>query len=190
MPLHNQKLKGGLGTADDWIVRITKYISYVSAVCLVGIMVVAFFNVLGEKILHTGVPGSTEIIEYLHVPVVFLSAAYVTLDRGQTAIDLLCQHFPGWLQSVCATFSYLLGAAISGFVGYRGFVQMGKHISTHAMSSVTGFGFPLWPFSLLFAFGFMMIAFTFLWSIVRLYAPKIDLAPAELSEEVEGGQQA
>jgi TRAP-type C4-dicarboxylate transport system permease small subunit len=188
MPLHNQRLTGGLGVVDSWIVRITKYISYVSAVCLVGIMLVAFFNVLGEKILHHGVPGSTEIVEYLHVPVVFLSAAYVTLDRGQTAIDLLYQHFPKALQKIASTFSYLLGAAISGFVSYRGFVQMGKHINTHAKSAVSGFGFVLWPFSLVFSIGFAMIAITFLWSIVRLYAKKVDIAPADGEEE--GGQPA
>lgn len=186
MPLQNQALKGTLGTVDSWIVKILKCISYVSAVCLVGIMFVAFFNVLGEKILHKGIPGSTEIIEYLHVPVVFLSAAFVTLDRGQTAIDLLSQHFPKPLQIICATISYLLGAAISGFVGYRGFVQMGKHISKHIMSSTSGFGFPLWPFSLLFAMGFMMLAFSFVWSLVRLYAPKVELAP----KTEEGGEEA
>lgn len=183
-----KQLAGGLGKVDSVIVRILKYISYASAVCLIGIMIVAFVNVLGEKTMHHGIPGSTEIVEYLHVPVVFLSAAFVTLDRGQTAIDLLSQHFPNWLQKVCATFSYLLGAAISGFVGYRGFVQMSKHLSTHTMSSVTGFGFPLWPFSCLFAIGFMMIAFSFLWSIVRLFAPKIDLEP--MDQDAEGGQPA
>ena len=187
MPSKKQ-LAGGLGKAECVIVRIFKYISYVSAVCLVGIMIVAFVNALGEKFLHHGIPGSTEIVEYLHVPVVFLSAAFVTLDRGQTTIDLLSQRFPNWLQKVCGTFSYLLGAAISGFVGYRGFVQMGKHLSTHAMSAVTGFGFPLWPFSCLFAIGFMMIAFSFVWSIVRLFAPKIDLPSVDREEK--GGQSA
>lgn len=174
MPPKKQALTGGLGKADRVIMTVFKYISYISAACLMGIMIVAFFNVLGEKMFHRGIPGSTEIIEYLHVPVVFLSAAFVTLDRGQTAIDLISQHFPLWLQKVSTTFCFLLGAAISAFVGWRGLVQMGKHINTHAMSAVTGFGFPLWPFSLLFSIGFMMISFSFLWSIVRLYAPKAE----------------
>jgi TRAP-type C4-dicarboxylate transport system permease small subunit len=186
MPQKKQELIGGIGKADRIIVQIFKVISYVSAVCLVGIMIVAFFNVLGEKILHRGIPGSTEIVEYLHVPVVFLSAAFVTLDRGQTAIDLISQHFPKWLQNVTSTFCFLLGAAICTFVGYRGFVQMGKHLNTHAMSAVTGFGFPLWPFSFLFAIGFMMIAFSFIWSIVRIYAPKREVEGKE--NELEGGQ--
>ena len=189
MPLHNQVLKGGLGTVDRWIVKIFKWISYVSAICLVGIMLVAFFNVLGEKILKHGISGSTEIVEYLHVPVVFLSAAFVTLDRGQTAIDLLCAKFPKWLQTVCAAFSYLLGICISGFVAWRGFTLMAKHLAQHTKSAVTGFGFPLWPFSFMFSLGFAMIALAFLWSEVRLFAPKEDVDPAP-EEAEEGGAQA
>ena len=189
MPLRNQALVGGWGKADSIIVKVIRYISYVSAVCLVGIMLVAFFNVLGEKILHKGIPSSTEIIKYLHVPVVFLSAAYVTLDRGQTSIDLLSQKFPAKVQKIISIISFILGAAISAFVGYRGIVQMLKHISTHARSSQASFGFALWPFSFMFSLGFFMLAFSFLWSIVRIVVPKVDLEPAP-SEEEEGGEQA
>ena len=186
MPLHNQELVGGWGKADNIIVKVIRYISYVSAVCLVLIMFVAFFNVLGEKILHKGIPASTEIIKYLHVPVVFLSSAYVTLDRGQTSIDLLSQKFPVQVQKIISICSFTMGAAISAFVGARGVVQMLKHISTHTKSAVTGFGFALWPFSFLFSLGFFMLAFSFLWSIVRVVAPKVDLEPA--AEEEEGGE--
>ena len=61
---------------DDGIVKILKYVSYISSVCLIAIMFVAFFNVLGEKIFHKGIPASTEIIQYLHIPVVFLACGY------------------------------------------------------------------------------------------------------------------
>lgn len=178
MPLHNQTLIGGWGKADSIVVKILRGISYVSAACLVLIMLVAFFNVLGEKIFHKGIPASTEIIKYLHVPAVFLCAAYVTLDRGQTAIDLLSAKLPEKVQLVINIFSYALGTAISGFLGYRGVVQMLKHIEVHAMSNVTGFGFPLWPFSLIFSLGLFMLAFSFLWSIVRVVVPKVELEPA------------
>ena len=56
--------------ADSIVVKVLRYVSYVSGVCLIAIMLVAFFNVLGEKIFHHGIPASTEIIQYLHIPVV------------------------------------------------------------------------------------------------------------------------
>lgn len=190
MPLHNQALVGGWGKADSIIVKIIRCISYAAAVCLVGIMLVAFFNVLGEKLFHKGIPASTEIIKYLHVPAVFLCAGFVTLDRGQTNIDLLSQKFPQKMQDIVNICSFVLGAAISAFVGCRGIAQMSKHITNHMKSSTTGFGFALWPFSLIFALGFFMLAFSFLWSIVRVVVPKVDLAPAPEAEDEEGGEEA
>ena len=183
MPLHNQTLIGGWGKADNIVVKIFRCISYAAAVCLVVIMLVAFFNVLGEKILHKGIPASTEIIKYLHVPAVFLCCAFVTLDRGQTAIDLLSAKFPQGVQNVIAVISNALGTAISAFLGWRGIVQMIKHIEYHEMSNVTGFGFPLWPFSLIFSVGLFMLSFSFLWSIVRIVVPKVDIEVSAVEEE-------
>ena len=173
---------------DNWIVRILKWFSYVSAVCLVSIMLVAFFNVLGEKLRQaglpvTGIPASTEIIKYLHIPVVFLAAAFVTLDRGHTKIDLLSSHFPKWLQQACTTIGNLVGTGICSIITWRAFIQMGKFIARHKMSSVSGVGFPLWPFALITAVGFALLAFSFLWSIVRQYAK------SNKPEKPMGGEQ-
>ncbi len=157
---------------DKIVVKTIKSISYVSGVCLIGIMFVAFFNVVGEKLRLagvpiTGIPASTEIIQYLHIPVVFMAAAYVTFDRGHTRIDLLSSKFPHAVQVFFEILGNVCGAGICAFVSQRGFVQMGKFITRHKMSSVSGIGFPLWPFALILAMGFAMLSFSFLWNIIR-----------------------
>ena len=162
---------------DTVMTNVIKYISYVSAVSLVGIMLVTFVNVVGEKLRSlglptTGIPASTEIVSYLHVPVVFLAMSYVTLDRGHIRIDMLTSKFPKWLENACLTLGYLLGAGITSFISWRAFVQMGKFIARHKMSSVTGVGFPLWPFALITAVGFALLALSLIWAIVRLYTLK------------------
>ncbi len=164
---------------DRIIVKVVKSISYVSGVCLVGIMFVAFFNVIGEKLRIaglpvTGIPASTEIIQYLHIPVVFMASAYVSFDRGHTRIDLLSSKMPQAMQSLFETLGYVCGAAICAFVSQRGFVQMLKFIKRHKMSSVSGFGFPLWPFALILGLGFALLSFSFLWNIVRQYLIKTE----------------
>lgn len=166
-----------LEQVDAVITRVIKYTSYVSAVCLVGIMLVTFVNVIGEKLRSlglptTGIPASTEIVSYLHVPVVFLSMAFVTLDRGHVRIDMLTSKFPKWLENICITLGYLLGAGITSFISWRAFIQMGKFIERHKMSSVSGVGFPLWPFALITAVGFALLALSLIWAIIRLYAMK------------------
>lgn len=160
---------------DNIIVKVIRSISYISGVCLIGIMLVAFFNVLGEKLRSfglpvTGVPASTEIIQYLHIPVVFLASAYVTLDRGHTRIDLLSRKFPLLLQNIFNIFGNVCGSLICAFISQRGFVQMIKYIDRNKMSSVSGVGFPLWPFAFILAMGFALLSLSFLWSIVRQFA--------------------
>jgi TRAP-type C4-dicarboxylate transport system permease small subunit len=166
-----------LEKADAVITRVIKYISYTSAVCLVGIMLVTTVNVVGEKLRSlglptTGIPASTEIVSYLHIPVVFLAMSYVTLDRGHIRIDMLTSKFPKWLENMFMTLGYLLGAGITSFISWRAFVQMGKFIARHKMSSVTGVGFPLWPFALITAVGFALLALSLIWAIVRQYTMK------------------
>lgn len=95
----SQPQKNAFEKIDGVVFRALKCIAYVSAACLVGIMLVAFFNVVGEKLRKvglpvTGIPASTEIIQYLHIPVVFLAAAFVTMDRGHTRIDLVSAQLP------------------------------------------------------------------------------------------------
>jgi TRAP-type C4-dicarboxylate transport system permease small subunit len=140
-------------------------------------MLVAFFNIIGEKLRTlglpvSGIPASNEIVSYLHIPVVFLAAAYVTFDRGHTRIDMLTSKFPKALQELFITIGYLFGVAICTFVSWRAFIQMGKFITRHKMSSVTGVAFPLWPFALVTALGFGLLALSFLWSILRQYINK------------------
>ena len=166
---------------DSMIVRVLKYVSYISVVCLLVIMFVAFFNVLGEKIFHKGIPASTEIIQYLHIPVVFLACGYVTLDTGHTKIDLLSKHLPQGVQFACNLIGNLIAVFITSFVGYRGLVQMQKFMATHAKSSTTGFGFVKWPFALIFSIGFFLLALSFVWATVRLFVKK----PAAEEEKKE-----
>ena len=167
---------------DNIIVKILKYISYISGVCLILIMFVAFFNVLGEKIFHKGIPASTEIIQYLHIPVVFLACGYVTMDTGHTKIDLLSSKLPEMVQFVINVIGNLIAVFITAFVGYRGLIQMGKFISTHAKSSTTGIGFAKWPFALIFSVGFFLLALSFIWATVRMFVEK---KRAKNNKEVE-----
>jgi TRAP-type C4-dicarboxylate transport system permease small subunit len=155
--------------ADRIVEKSIRYISYVSGACLVGIMVVAFFNVLGEKLFHKGIPASTEIVQYLHIPVVFLACAFVTIDRGQVRIDLLFNMLGAKLQNALSVFGDVLGILICAFIAARGFIQTGNFVERHSMSSISGIGFPLWPFGTILWFGFALFAFSFFWCILRRF---------------------
>ena len=183
---------------DNGICKVLKCIAYISAACLVAIMLVAFFNVLGEKLRKTGlpvtgIPASTEIIQYLHIPVVFLAAAFVTLERGHTRIDLLSAKFPLMMQKICNIIGYLLGMGVCSLIAWRGWIRMGKFIARHTMSSTSGVAFPLWPFALILVIGFVLITISFLWAIVREVAgyqpPPPAMPDMGAPDEEKGGDE-
>ena len=176
---------------DNTVCRVLKYIAWVSAVCLIAIMFVAFFNVLGEKLRGvglpvSGIPASTEIIQYLHIPVVYLAAAYVTLDRGHTRIDLLSAKFPKIVQKCCTVIGDILGLGVCGLIAWRGFIQMGKFIARHKMSSVSGVGFALWPFALIMSVGYILLALSLIFHIIREVSGYSD----ELAEQAAAAEAA
>ena len=196
--LRELKQNGTFEKVDNGICKVLKTIAWISAICLVAIMLVAFFNVVGEKLRKaglpvTGIPASTEIIQYLHIPVVFLAAAYVTVERGHTTIDLLSSKFPAVVQKICNIIGYLLAIGVCSLIAWRGWIQMGKFIARHKMSSVSGVGFPLWPFALIMVIGFVLLTISFVWAIVREVvgykpAPPAEPGKEEAPEIEEGGE--
>ncbi len=172
---------------DNIVVMIAKGISYISGIFLVAIMLIAFFNVIGEKLKVAGVPYmggvpmASALIQYFHIPVVFLAAGYVTLDRGHTSIDMLSSHFPKVVQKFFIIIGHLLGAAICLFISYRAIfvlmmrdIQKGVTISTSFTNA-----WPEWPFALMHGVGFLIMAITFLWSVVRVLNNYTGQGPAQ-----------
>ncbi len=84
------------------------------------------------------------------------------------------------------------GIGICTLISYRGFIQMGKFTARHKMSSVSGVGFPRWPFALIMSVGFILLALSFLWAIVRDLAGYQPPAPADpmadQADTTEGGE--
>ena len=82
---------------DRVIKKILRFFCWLSAAALIVIMLIAVINVFGEKLAQAGVswskgiPNNNGLIQYFHIPLVFLAAGYVTLDQGHTRIDLLIQ---------------------------------------------------------------------------------------------------
>lgn len=173
---------------DNGIFRVMQIVSYVSAICLLVITVLSTFDVVATKIFRHGITNATDIVTYFNIPVVFLSAAYVQLERGHTHIDLIYIHFPKPVQKLIHTVGNLLGVGISGFICYRAVILTLSKIDTVAKSSSAASAFIIWPFVAIIALGFFLLAAAFLWSLFRefLLPPRSsfpdEFAPLEESE--------
>ena len=117
---------------DLVVKKVLRFFCWLSAVALIIIMLIAFINVIGEKLARAGVtwakgiPNSNYLIQYFHIPLVFLAAGYVTIDQGHTRIDLLIQKLP-MVEKIAMAVGHVLGAALAFFISYRGvFVTLVK----------------------------------------------------------------
>ena len=137
-------------------------------------MLIAFINVIGEKLAKAGVPVSgityfSDWIAYLHVPVCWLAAGFVTLERGHTVVDILSNKLHHTLKLIVSYFGRALGIVVSCLLAYRAwFFLLPDSIRLHTTISSSSFSFPEWPFIMLYAIGCAALIFSFIWSLVRL----------------------
>ena len=166
---------------DNGIFNVMKWISYVSAVCLLVITLLSTADVAASKIFNHGITNATDIVTYLNIPVVFLSAAYVQLERGHTHIDLIYTHFPQWGQKLVHTVGNVLGAGVSAFIAYRAVLSTIQKFQVVEKSSSSASAFVVWPFAAVISLGFLLMAAAFLWSLVRefILPPRMMFMPPE-----------
>ncbi len=164
----------GFLRADQIVRKILRLFCWMSAAALIIIMLVAFLNVCGEKLARAGVswakgiPNSTAIIQYFHIPLVFLAAGFVTLDQGHTRIDLLIHKWPG-AEKLFLAIGHVLGAALSFFISYRGvFVTLAQNLANHARINTTSDSWAAWPFTVCHCVGFFVLGCSFIWALIRM----------------------
>ena len=164
----------GFLKADRIVRNILRFFCWLSAIALIVVMLVAFINVVGEKLARAGVswaqgiPNSNFIIQYFHIPLVFLAAGYVTLDQGHTRIDLLIQKLPR-VEKVAMAIGHVLGAALSFFICYRGVtVTLAKDFAKNIRIASTSTAMKAWPFTVCHCVGFFVLGVSFVWALVRM----------------------
>ena len=157
---------------DHALLTVTRWISYGSGVCLFYIMILAFCNVITSKLMNRSIPNANDIVAYMNVPICFLSVAYVQLDRGHTNIMLLQRHFHPVAAKIVRILSHLLGAGVCVIIGWRALIQMSQWIAKHQTASSNISGIKIWPYAGILAFGYLLLALCFLWSIVREFKRK------------------
>lgn len=197
---------------DGVVYKALRYISYAATVFLVAIMLVAFINVILEK-LHklgvpvNGIPDTMQWVQYMNICVVYLATAFVTLERGHSGLDLLTRHYPKWLQKALTAFAYLCGAVVIGYMAYLGYIKVlvGQIEKNARINETVATAFPQWPFGVVYLVGMALLAFSCLWAIVRVCAgrsvasdardieedtrQKLAEKAAEEAKEAEGGEE-
>lgn len=165
---------------DRTFQRMTKWLVYVGAVILIGIMLVAFVDVIIAKVFGSSIQYATEIITYCDVPLAFLGMAYTLLIGQMTSVDILFGKFPVMVQKAL---SVVYDAAGAGFCVWLGKLSVDNTVElflSNTMCTPKG-GFPVWPFAAMESLSWFVLALAFLFCLLRYF-----LMPAGETDREEG----
>ena len=146
----------------DVTTRITRWLAILAAVCMAGLMIVNFTDIIGTKFFLRSVPGALDISEELMVLLTLLPIAFVALERGHIRITLIEGRMPPALHSVLRIIQYLIATLITGFITWRVSVQFQKVFKV--MQLKEGLDLPVWPANLavVISFGFLTLVWILL----------------------------
>lgn len=156
----------GFDRADAVVTTCVKAISWLGAVALLVIALMATVDVFATKVFGHPLRNVTELVTYMNVPVVFFCIGFVQLDRGHTHIDLIYRHFPLAVHKAIHIVGYVIGTAVCGFAGWRGMVLALQKFDSMAYASGPT-SFLVWPFVVCIGVGYLVLALSFLWCIPR-----------------------
>ena len=119
--------------------KIIKYLShlfgYVAAVMLGLMMAVTVVDVIGRYIFNAPIIGATEIQQLLMVLVVFLSLAWISVERSHIMVDLLLSRLSTRARLAAETATLFLGFVIYLILTWQGAVEaMGAEETTSLLS--------------------------------------------------------
>ena len=154
---------------DKVVFKFMYFISILAAIALIVAALLCTVDSLSTTIFSHSVPNGTAWVAYLNIPVVFLAMGFIQVERGNTIVDLLFKKFPKSMQKVIEFFGCLLGFAISAYLAYLEFGLTMNKMSTGAKASSAANSFVIWPFALVIAIGYALVAISFLWCIFRIF---------------------
>ena len=146
----------------DVTTRITRWLAILAAVCMAGLMIVNFTDIIGTKFFLRSVPGALDISEELMVLLTLLPIAFVALERGHIRITLIEGRMPPVFRSILHIIQYLIATLIKGFITWRVFIQFQKVFKV--MQLKEGLDLPVWPANLavVISFGFLTLVWILL----------------------------
>lgn len=144
----------------------TKKLTYGATAYLMGIMFLAVIDVLMTKFFSRPVLGASEVIAEGNVLLVTLCIAYVQLERGHIAVDLLGRYLGRIGRLAFRILDYVLSIGICLILSWRGYVLTAHMIALH-MTKPGVLKFPLFPFALIMATCFALLVVSYAFTAMR-----------------------
>ena len=174
--------KSPLQVLGNGLTKLNKAVSFVAVLPMFLIMILAVLDVIAGKVFGQSIQSSTEMIQYLNVPLVCLAMGYVEHQMGHTRIQVLTKFYPKPVRKALYVLGSLIGCGISLYVAYMAIKPLTTYFQRMTPIQTTS-PIPVWPFTLCLVIGYVLTALSFLWSAVREIKRKDDPKPAAPAEQ-------
>lgn len=99
--------------------RVSDWLAWAAALCLMGLMLITFADVVGRYFFSAPLVFTVEIIELGMGLMIFFGLATTTLNRGHIAVDLINGFVPSRVRRWLAGFSASVAIVFIGLITWR-----------------------------------------------------------------------
>ena len=175
----------GFAKADYYIKKASYVFSWISALCIIFMAFLSTADVISSKVFNHAFSVQRDLIQYMMLPVFATLLWNIQVESGLMRVDIFTRKFGPIGIYISNTVFYILGIIVYGFVGYRCFVYFLTTLKTNTHSGTGTQGIVIWPCELILALGLLLLAFGFVWSLIRMYVMKEPYTEVKRRKEKE-----
>jgi C4-dicarboxylate transporter DctQ subunit len=186
-----------LKSVDEAFFQVEKFLNFIAALVILGIMLIGTYQVLGRKLLSAPVPGYVDWIEMVMTIFAFAAIAYTQRLGGHVRMEIILGRMKGRLLyffEIIGTLTAIFVVAVLAYYGYEHFLR-----AWEIGDSTIDIRLPIWPSKLIIpvAFGMLLIRlFIQLIGFIRLFlypdaeligVPHIETVDEQAQAEIDAG---
>lgn len=134
----------------------------VSSIALFCMMLLSNSDVVGRYFFLRPIEGTFEMVGVLLVIVASCGLGWCQLLKGNIMIDIVYKRFGRRGRAILDIFTFLTSIAVCVIVAWQASLIVGEYIVKEVGARTSSLGVILWPFVLLMALGFALVAIVFI----------------------------
>lgn len=139
---------------------ITKVLTVIAATALTLMMFLTATDVALRYFFNSPISGALELVEFLMAIIVPFSVAYCALEKSHVAVELIVDHFPKNVKSICHFCITLPSIAFILLLSWQNYLYIAETYDSNLTSAVLHI--PAYPFVIPIALG------TFVYAVLLL----------------------
>jgi TRAP-type C4-dicarboxylate transport system permease small subunit len=172
IPIRKSGEAGGiLGRLDSYVALLTRVLSWIAGVGLVGMLLIIVADVIGIKVFSRPVPGGTEIVTFMAVVAIAFAVPYTQVVHGHVAVDFIVEKFPRRAKLIIDVLMTLFGVCLVAVTAWYSFKYAAKLRDTGEVSMTQKI--PYYPFVYGMAGCFVVLFLVMLGDLVKSIAKAV-----------------